>query len=209
MPRQINTIAAALSLIRWHADPVCPQERPVPAAASARMPADGAPTAPPDQAADDRPDPSSRLFGVLPNTPTIEPQTAYARVTTRQSFGVATEDSFDQAVYPLAAFLGIGQPAETDHTISFADNTTAHYRVSAVLPATFAQCPRHFAHGSETAFCRFAYAATRSVVTRLCDAPQLNASEIGGNLTAATPSNLHDTPSERSLDTALGAPGRR
>jgi hypothetical protein len=155
-------------------------------------------------------DSSGRLFGVLPNASTIEPQTPFARVTTGQSFVFATEDSFDKAVYPfvgVVAFLGVGQPSESywkRYATAFTDNTVGNYMVSAVLPTAFGQDPRYFVRGTGNVFGRIAYAATRSVVTRSRDGrSEFNVSEIGGNLMAATLSDLYYPSEERRLGSVL------
>jgi hypothetical protein len=146
--------------IASYASPVRAQDPSVAAAdVAASAPANAAADAHQDAATDcrrDTSDGSSRLFGVLPNASTIEPQTPYARVTTPQSFVFATEDSFDKAVYPFVGgvFFGFGQPTESSakrYATSFADDTVSNYMVSAVLPTPFGQDPRNF--GAEAATC--------------------------------------------------------
>ena len=56
---------------------------------------------------------TGRLFGVLPNAATVEANTPYGRVTTKQTFSFAVDDSFDKYVFPFVgavAYLGVGQP---------------------------------------------------------------------------------------------------
>ena len=214
-----RTVAIATALlIAWHAVTARAQEAPVaPPVAAVSVLGDGGASASQDPAADGRHDVGdtpSRLFGVLPNTSTIEPNTPSTRVTTRQSFGFATEDSFDKAVYPfvgVVAFLGVGQPTESywkRYATSFADNTVGNYMVSAVLPTAFSQDPRYFVRGTGNVFGRFAYAATRSVVTRSRDGRAVfNVSEIGGNLLAATFSDLYYPPGERTWSATLARAG--
>jgi hypothetical protein len=175
----------------------------VPAADNA--PADGTQREVPIDDRRDAGDVSSRLFGVLPNSSTIEPQTPYGPITTRQAFGFATQESFDKAVYPfvgVVAYLGIGQPPASygkRYAISFADNTVGNYMVTAILPTAFGQDPRYFVRGSGSIFGRFAYAATRAVVTRSRQGrAQFNVSEIGGNVAAAMVSDLYYPPGERN-----------
>jgi hypothetical protein len=210
--RSWTAAAAAALSIASQASPVRAQDVAVAApAAESSAPASTAPDA--DQATEGQQetgDGSSRLFGVLPNTSTIEPQTPYARVTTRQSFAFATDDSFDKAVYPfvgVVAFLGVGQPAESyarRYVTSFADNTVGNYMVTAILPTAFGQDPRYFVRGSGNVFGRIGYAATRSVVTRSRDGrSEFNISEIGGNVSAAMLSNLYYPSGERSPRTTL------
>lgn len=201
--------AAALS-IASNVTPVRAQETPVAAPVTDNAPDSATQQDPPIDDRRDAADTSSRLFGVLPNPSTIEPETPYAPITTRQSFAFATEESFDKAVYPfvgVVAFLGVGQPTERygkRYAKSFADNTVGNYMVTAVLPTAFGQDPRYFVRGSGNVFGRIGYAATRSVVTRSRDGrTQFNVSEIGGNVMAAIVSDLYYPPGERGSRTLL------
>jgi hypothetical protein len=72
------------------------------------------------------------------------------------------------------------------------------------MPLAMGQDPRYFESGKGSLPRRFAYAASRSVITRgRSGRTQFNASEIGGNALAATVSNLYYTPSERTVTGTL------
>ena len=150
-------------------------------------------------------EPAGRLFGVLPNASTVEAGNRVAPITTRQSFAFATQDSFDKFVFPfvgVVAYLGVGQSSESywqRYATSFADNTIGNYMVVAIVPSLLHQDPRYFQLGSGSFLRRFAYAASRSVITRSREGHlQFNASEIGGNAASGLISTLYYPAADRS-----------
>jgi hypothetical protein len=179
------------------------------AAAFAQDPAGAA-----QEASQDGSPQTSRLFGVLPNSSTVEPGTPFVPVTTRQVFYFATDDSFDKAVYPfvaVVAFFGIGQSDESywkRYATSFADNTVGNYMVTAIFPTVFKQDPRYFVRGHGNFFVRAGYAASRIVVTRSRDGDAVfNISEIGGDLSTAAVASLYYPATERSARDILTRAG--
>jgi hypothetical protein len=157
---------------------------------------------------------TGRLFGVLPNTSTVEPNTPYGPVTTRQMFYFATDDSFDKAVYPfvgVVAYFGVGQSAESyweRYATSFADNALGNYMVTAIFPLAFHQDPRYFVRGHGNFFARAGYAASRAVITRSRDGgAAFNVSELAGNLAAAAASNLYHPAADRTASSVAARAG--
>jgi hypothetical protein len=153
---------------------------------------------------------TSRLFGVLPNSSTVEPGTPFVPVTTRQVFYFATDDSFDKAVYPfvaVVAFFGVGQSDENylqRYATSFADNTLGNYMVTAIFPTLFKQDPRYFVLGRGNFFLRAGYAASRIVVTKSRDGHAVfNISEIGGDLSTASVATLYYPSTQRTAKDVL------
>jgi hypothetical protein len=147
----------------------------------------------------------NRLFGVLPNTSTIEVATPVSPITTKQSFAFATQDSFDKNVFPfvgVVAVLGVGQPSESywkRYATAMADNTIGNFMSTAVLPSLLHQDPRYFQLGTGSIWHRATYAATRSVITLSREGhSQFNMSEIGGNAFAGMLSNAYYPAPERS-----------
>jgi hypothetical protein len=196
----------ALSLLQARAAWAQTPQAPAPVTAEA--------AAKPDQpsAGDSHQDAATagRLFGVLPNSSTVEAGYSVPPVNTKQVFSFATDDSFDKAVYPfvgVVAYLGVGQPSESywkRYASSFADNTVGNYLVTAIMPTLFTQDPRYFQRGSGGLFRRVGYAASRAVVTRSrAGHGQFNVSEIGGNLLAASISNAYYPSAERTIAATL------
>jgi hypothetical protein len=153
---------------------------------------------------------SGRLFGVLPNSETVEPGAPYGPITTREMFRFAADDSFDKAVYPfigVVAYFGIGHSEPNywkRYATSFADNVLGNYMVTAIFPMAFRQDPRYFVRGRGHFLARAGYAASRAVITRSRAGGQaLNVSELGGNVAAATLSTLYYPAVDRTASSLL------
>jgi hypothetical protein len=174
----------------------------------------GATHTPRDEAQIETADKPSRLFGVLPNSSTIEAGVRFGPVTTSQAFRFATEESFDKFVFPfvgVVAYFGVGQPQEEywkRYVTAFADNAIGNYMVTAVFPTVFHQDPRYFQLGTGSIWRRIGYSASRAVVTRSRDGhDQFNLSEIGGNALGAMLSNAYYAAPERSAANTLARAG--
>lgn len=158
---------------------------------------------------------TGRLFGVLPNTATVEANTPYGPVTTRQTFSFALDDSFDKFVFPFVgavAYLGVGQPQESywkRYATAFADNTIGNFMTTAIFPTIFHQDPRYFQLGAGGLWHRAAYAASRVVITRgRRDAhQQFNISEIGGNAATSVISDTYYPAEQHSAHATLARMG--
>lgn len=185
-----------------------------PARVLAQQPADG--TAPASMTGSDAPSsseehvpPSTHMFGVLPNYTTVEKGDLASRVTTKQTFQMATLSSFDPYVFPFVGVVSAmnhapGQSYPRRYVTSLADNSIGNFLTTAVMPLAMRQDPRYFESGKGSVPRRLAYAASRSVITRgRSGRTQFNVSEIGGNAIAATLSNLYYRPSERTVTGTL------
>ena len=152
------------------------------------------------------------MFGVLPNYGTVEGSVDGAGLRAAQKFRLAGLNTFDPYVYPFVGFV-----ATLNHTYghgvdgflkqypaSLVDNAVGNFLTTAVLTSAFHQDPRYFQRGSGTFFGRFAYAASRSIVTHNdVGHPQFNISEIGGNAIAAGLSNLYYPQADRTVTGTL------
>jgi hypothetical protein len=153
--------------------------------------------------------PSPHMFGVLPNYTTVEEGDIAPRISTKQTFRMATLGSFDPYVFPFVGVVSAmnhapGQSYAQRYMTSLADNSIGNYLTTAVMPLAMGQDPRYFESGKGSLPRRVAYAASRSVITRgKSGRSQFNVSEIGGNALAATVSNLYYTSSERTVTGTL------
>jgi hypothetical protein len=153
---------------------------------------------------------NNRLFGVLPNYSTVDERpaddgsTMTPAISTRQSFRIASLNSFDPVVFPyvglMTAFNGNRGSSYGDRYMrAFADNSIGNFMTSAVVPSLTNQDSRYFRSGEGGVFRRIAYAASRSVVTRTRSGrATFNISEVGGNLAAAGLSNFYHDPADRT-----------
>lgn len=222
------SVATAALLLLTCVVPACAQQAPTACTPEARSAGEatcsddparadpaGATHAPPDEAVSiETADKNNRLFGVLPNSSTIEAGMRVGPITTGQAFGFAAESSFDKFVFPfvgVVAYFGIGQPQEEywkRYVTAFADNTVGNYMVTAVFPMVFHQDPRYFQLGTGSIWRRIGYSASRVVITRSRDGRrQFNISEIGGNALGAVLGDAYYPAAERSAANTLARAG--
>jgi hypothetical protein len=162
---------------------------------------------------DSQSDDKNRIFGVLPNYATVEPNTSVLPVTTKSTFKMFALGSFDPYVFPFVAFTaGIAQLDNDEpswgrgigsfgkrYAAAFSDNTIGNFMTSAVAPTVLHQDPRYFVLGKGGFLHRAGYALSRSVVTRTrAGRRAFNLSEIGGNAVAAGISNAYHPPEDRT-----------
>ena len=133
------------------------------------------------------------MFGVLPNYATVDGRpaddgsTMTSAISTRQSFRIASLNSFDPVVYPyvglLTAFNGNRDSSYGGRYMrAFADNSIGNFMTTAVVPSLTNQDSRYFRSGEGGILRRMGYAAGRSAVTRTRSGhAAFNISEIGGN----------------------------
>ena len=158
---------------------------------------------------------TGRLFGVLPNSSTIEAHTPFVDVTTRGTFGFAVEQSFDKMVYPfvgVVALLGVGQPDESywlRYARALTDNAVSNFNTMAFLPLVFNQDPRYFQLGTGSVWYRAGYAASRILVTRSRTGAhrRFNVSEIGGTAIAGAFSNVYYPAAQSTASATLARIG--
>ena len=150
------------------------------------------------------------MFGVLPNYSTVDGpadgnSTTVPVISNRQTFRLASLNSFDPVVFPyvglMTAFDGNRDANYGDRYMrAFADNSIGNFMTTAVVPSLTNQDPRYFRSGEGGAFRRIAYAASRGVVTRTrLGRAVFNISEVGGNLAAAGLSNLYHDAADRTV----------
>jgi hypothetical protein len=154
-----------------------------------------------------------RLFGVLPNYTTVDESTdggsssEAAAISRTHTFKVASQSSFDPVVFPYVGFmtaLGGNENYRERYMRAFADNSIGNFMTTAVVPSLTNQDPRYFRSGEGGVFRRIAYAASRSVATRTrSGGSTFNVSEIGGNLAAASLSNLYYGPADRTVGSTM------
>ena len=155
----------------------------------------------------------NRLFGVLPNYTTVEDHTTVPPITTKATFRMAAQNSFDPFVFPFVGVVAaVAQAGNQDKSLgqgaaaygkryatALADNSIGSFLTTAIFPAVLRQDPRYFASGKGSILRRVGYAASRSVITRdRSGQRQFNYAEIGGNGVAAAISNLYYPPDGRS-----------
>ncbi len=163
-------------------------------------------------------DSKNRIFGLMPNYTTVEGFGKVEPITSAKSFKMAALDSFDPFVYPLFAFIAAtaqvqNEPPSWGHDwegyakrygLAFADNTMCSLITTGLMPSLLKQDPRYYQGRATGFFPRFAYAASRSVVTKSRSGqPQFNLSEIGGTLIVAGASNVYYPPEERTRNATL------
>ena len=167
----------------------------------------------------DRPTENDRIFGVLPNYTTVRNSDQVPPLGTGPMFRLAALGSFDPYVVPfLAGVTGLSQLERKEpswkfgkegyakrYAAAFADNTIGNFLTTAVMPSTLKQDPRYYELGTGSFRHRFAYAASRSLVTRSRSSgqPQFNVSELGGNFIAAGLSNLYHPADDRTVTGTL------
>jgi hypothetical protein len=155
---------------------------------------------------------NTRMFGILPNNTTVENQSQVPPVGVREKFKMASMNTFDPYVYPFVGAIAtlnrsygsnMGEYFE-QYAASLTDNMTGNFLTTAVLPSVLHQDPRYFELGSGGFLHRFAYAASRSIVTRSDRGhAQFNVSELAGNGIAAGISNLYYPSADRTLTATL------
>ena len=163
-------------------------------------------------------DSKNRIFGVMPNYTTVEGVAGVKPITGAESFKMAFLDSFDPFVYPLFGFVaGVNHLENAQpqwgqgwsgyfkrYGLAFADNTSCSLITTGLMPTLLKQDPRYY-QGRKSGFIpRFAYAASRSAVTKSRSGhPQFNMSEIGGTLVVANLSNFYYPADERTTRDTL------
>lgn len=152
---------------------------------------------------------SHRMFGVLPNYSTVETATDALAITPKQTFKTAAQNSFDPFVFPLVGVtVAFGQGGAGDYRrrygTALADNAIGNMMTSAVVPTLLHQDPRYYESGKGGVLRRTGYALSRTLVTRArSGTAQFNFSEIAGNLTAASISNVYYARGDRSVSATL------
>src|SRR5690348_8325081 len=99
-----------------------------------------------------------RIFGIVPSHNTLPNQSMVAPLNTREKFGLASADSFDQSAFVLAGiYAGFGQwqhqypefglgatGLAKRYATAYADQVIGNYMVEAIFPAMLHQDPRYY-----------------------------------------------------------------
>ena len=174
-----------------------PSQRDAPPSSTAASP--NLPNAPSQSAKEAALDPTKqqpkRILGVMPNFRAVSPGTIPPPPTFKQSFILATQNSFD---YSSFVFVGItsalafgtdAHPALGSDASAywayywrgFVDKTDGNYWVICLLPTAFHQDQRYYALGEGGFWKRGTYAATRIFVARKYNGDNtFNISEVLG-----------------------------
>ena len=156
---------------------------------------------------------SKRILGIFPNYRAVSANTQLPRLSLRQKFWLATQDSFDYSSFVSAGLIaGVSQANNSYPEFghggkafgryywhSVADQAVGNYMTEAIVPALTREDPRYYTLGHGGFFKRTGYAVSRLLVTRT-DAghPTFNISEIVGNGAGAGISDTYYPSRERT-----------
>ncbi len=192
-PEADETIAAAEL-------PQAPQPQETPAQPKSQDAADAAAQtpAPAAAAADSAPKPlpqPKRILGLMPNYRAVSAGTMPPPPTSREAFGIATQNSFDYSAFIFVGVTSLLAKADDAwpqlgkgvdgywayYWRGFVDKTDGNYWVDWAMPTVLHQDTRYFAMGQGGIVKRSVYAATRVLITPNYHGKNVfNASEIFG-----------------------------
>jgi|HubBroStandDraft_6_1064221.scaffolds.fasta_scaffold167730_1 hypothetical protein len=147
-----------------------------------------------------------RILGIIPNYRTFPSLTNYERISAKDKFVIASQDSFDRGTVVLAAaFAGQGQLTNSNRSFgqgaagygryfgtSYADFVIGNYMTEAIYPTILHQDPRYFRRGTGSTWSRLLYAIGQTFwIHSDSGRMQFNYSEILGNSTAVAISNAY------------------
>lgn len=136
-----------------------------------------------------------RILGLMPNFRAVSAGTTPPPPTLKQSFVIATQNSFDYSAFAFVGITSLLSEANDAHPQlgggfygfthyywrGFADKADGDYWVIFVLPTLFRQDERYYALGQGGAWKRLTYSATRIFITPSYHGHNgFNASEILG-----------------------------
>lgn len=160
-----------------------------------------------------------RILGLMPNykTTSIDQKSAQS-LTLKEKFKIATRDAFDSSAY-ISTFLyaGLGQASgqyptlgggakgfASRYSLMFADGVQGTYMTEAIFPTLLHQDPRYFRKGEGNVFLRAGYSLSRLALTRGDSGKlQLNGTELAGNLSVSSLSNLYYPAGERTMHNTM------
>lgn len=155
-----------------------------------------------------------RVLGFIPNFYVSYVPDAES-LTSKQKFELAWRSTLDPVTFLVTAagagleqadgqFSGYGQGAQgygKRFGAALADNTTATFIGSAILPSLFRQDPRYFYRGTGTKRSRFLYAIANAVICKGDNKRwQPNYSNIAGNLASGAISNIYYPANNRGAE---------
>ena len=120
-----------------------------------------------------------RILGIMPNFRAVSAGTIPPPPTVRQSFKIATQNSFDYSSYLFVGFTSATAEWSDKHPSfgdgmagfgryywrGFADKTVGNYLVIFALPTVFHQDERYYALGKGSPWKRLSYSLSRVAVT--------------------------------------------
>ena len=170
----------------------------------------------PGQPSDPQPTPEAkRLLWVIPNYRTAPTIKDFERITPKEKFKIASQDSFDRGTIALGAmFAGVGQLSNSNRSFgqgaagygryfgtAYADFVIGDYMTEGVFPSLLHQDPRYFRKGSGGKWSRLGYAAGQIFWTHSDSGKgQFNYSEILGNSTAVAIGNAYYADNRTASD---------
>jgi hypothetical protein len=155
-----------------------------------------------------------RILFFLPNYRAVSANTTLPRLSVKNKFWLATQDTFDYSAFILTGFVaGISQakgstPEFGQGALGYfryywhakADQSVGNYFSEAIMPSITHQDPRYYTLGHGTPIKRVAYSMSRLFVTKTDSGKTtFNISEIAGNAAGAGVSDLYYPRQERSL----------
>lgn len=163
-----------------------------------------------------------RILGIMPNYRAVSAGAIPPPPTLKQSFKVATQNSFDYSAFVFVGMTSAIAFAEGSHKQlgdgvagfwgyswrGFVDKTDGNYLVICALPTIFHQDERYYAMASGGIAKRAVYAATRILITPSYSGhSSFNASELLGRAAAQAISTTYYPSADRTpgeLATKLG-----
>jgi len=157
---------------------------------------------------------TKRILWIIPNYRSVSANTKLPPLSTKEKFGLASEDSFDYSAFVLAGLIaGYGQIVNSSPEFhqgmagygryywhSFVDEASGNYFTEAIVPSLTHQDPRYYTLGHGGFWRRSGYAVTRLIITRTDSGGNtFNSSEIVGNLAGAGLSNAYYPAQERTF----------
>ena len=156
-----------------------------------------------------------RILGVMPNFRAVSAGTIPPPPTMRQSFKIATQNSFDYSSYLFVGFTSaLAEWSDTHPQLGegmagfgryywrgFTDKTVGNYLVIFALPTIFHQDERYYALGTGSKWKRLGYAVSRVAVTPNYEGHNtFNVSELLGRGIAQGVSLSYYPSHSRSVD---------
>ena len=156
---------------------------------------------------------SKRILWIFPNHRAVSADAQLPRLSLKDKFWLATQDSFDYSSFVTAGMLaGIGQAKNSNPEFgqgskgygryywhAVADQAVGNYLTEAIFPAITREDPRYYTLGHEGFLKRTGYAVSRLLITRTDSGRRtINISEIVGNGAGAGISDLYYPSRERT-----------
>jgi hypothetical protein len=144
---------------------------------------------------------NDRILWTLPNFLTVENADEIPPLTPGEKFKVVARGVFDPFEFVLIGFVaGLGQASNSNpsygqgmqgyakrYGTAYGDNAIENFMASAVFPSILHQDPRYYQLGHGGFWKRSEHAVSRVLITRSDSGQkQVNYSELGGGLVAAT-----------------------